>query len=432
MKRRMWLLPLLLTIAFLCSCVPDNTQADLPPLSESYELAAQEAPVETTPPDDHALPAELEAASEEDTASISSSAEENPEDARQEAPDTPAQPPQDSTEPANTVSGLQVTIFDVGQADCVLVQAGAHNMLIDAGNIGQDELILGYLSRFGVSKLDYAVATHPHADHIGSMAAVLLAMESVGTMLMPDITHTTKTFEAMLDAIEKKDIPVAIAYPGETFALGKAMVQILAPNKAHYSGLNDHSVVLRAEFGEIAFLFAGDAETNSENDQLINGLPLNADVLKAGHHGSRTSSGQKYLEAVAPKYVVISCGKGNTYGHPHAETTGRLAGMDAEIYRTDENGTMIFVTDGKNITVKTERVSVASQPTATPSAETVTSAETNTNADQTGGAYIGNINSKKLHLPVCGSLPQEKNRVYFNTVEEAINAGYLPCKLCME
>ncbi|MCL1906155.1 MAG: MBL fold metallo-hydrolase, partial [Clostridiales bacterium] len=350
MKRRMWLLPLLLTIAFLCSCVPDNTQADLPPLSESYELAAQEAPVETTPPDDHALPAELEAASEEDTASISSSAEENPEDARQEAPDTPAQPPQDSTEPANTVSGLQVTIFDVGQADCVLVQAGAHNMLIDAGNIGQDELILGYLSRFGVSKLDYAVATHPHADHIGSMAAVLLAMESVGTMLMPDITHTTKTFEAMLDAIEKKDIPVAIAYPGETFALGKAMVQILAPNKAHYSGLNDHSVVLRAEFGEIAFLFAGDAETNSENDQLINGLPLNADVLKAGHHGSRTSSGQKYLEAVAPKYVVISCGKGNTYGHPHAETTGRLAGMDAEIYRIDENGTMIFVTDGKNIT----------------------------------------------------------------------------------
>jgi len=297
-----------------------------------------------------------------------------------------------------------------------------HTMLIDAGNTGQDNLILSYLASYGIKKLDYVVATHPHADHIGAMAAVIRAMDSIGTVLMPDAVNTTRTFENMLNAIEEKDVPITIAVPGDMIMMGDVQIQILAPNSTRYSDLNDYSVVLRIEFGNSVFLFTGDADTRSENEQLASGLPLDADVLRVGHHGARTSSTQRYLDAISPSYAVISCGQGNTYGHPHDETMARLAGTGAEIYRTDENGTVIFTTDGITITISTTRGSgvqnTALPPTVTaPSSLSVTS-------------YIGNVNSKLFHLPTCRLLPQEQNRTYFAARDEAVSAGYVPCLVC--
>jgi competence protein ComEC len=316
----MLLLPLLLALALLCSCLPDAPPVVTPPdIPLNSEVTAEEAPTASMPVD--TPPLSGEPVSEE--------------------------PP--------AASGLQVIILDVDQADCILLKADDHTMLIDAGNIGQDKLILDYLASFDVNELDYAVATHPHADHIGSMASVLLAMDNVGELLMPDIIHTTKTFESMLNAIETKDIPMTIAVPGDSFALGNAQIQVLAPSSASYTNLNDYSVVLRVEYGNTVFLFTGDADSKSENEQLASGLPLKADVLKVGHHGSRTSSAQKYLNAVTPTYAVISCGKDNSYGHPHREAMQRLNGIDVEIYRTDENGTVIFMSDGENITISVER-----------------------------------------------------------------------------
>jgi competence protein ComEC len=307
---------------------------------------------------------------------------------------------------------LQVVFFDVGQADCILLKTGNHAMLIDAGNTGQDTLILNYLTEYGVTELDYLVATHPHADHIGAMASVVKAMDNVGMVLMPDKTHTTKAFENLINAIEEKNVPVSMPKPGDTFTLGDANMQVLAPNSAVYNDLNDYSIVLRVEFGNTVFLFTGDADTKSENEQLANGLSLNADVLKVGHHGSRTSSTQKYLDAVAPSYAVINCGAGNTYGHPHKEAWARLTTTGAVIYRTDENGTIIFVTDGETISV------------------TVTSGTGSTPANTEPLLYVGNKNSKTLHLQSCSSLPQEQNRAYFDSRQEAIDAGYTPCKTC--
>jgi competence protein ComEC len=309
---------------------------------------------------------------------------------------------------------LQVVVLDVGQADSILLLTDEHNMLIDAGNIGDDKLILDYLASYDVKNLDYLVATHPHADHIGTMAAVVRAMENIETVLMPDIIHTTKTFETLLNVIEEKDIPITIARPGDTFVLGNAQIQVLAPNNVKYSNLNDYSVVLRVKFGDTVFLFTGDADVKSENEQLANGLPLKADVLKVGHHGSRTSSAQKYLDAVTPKFAVISLGKDNLYSHPHIETMNRLNGMNLEIYRTDVNGTVTFVTDGKVITVKPEReIKVAMQPE---------------NTQQT--LYIGSKKSKIFHKTDCRGLPQEQNRVNFATRDNAINENYSPCLLC--
>ena len=249
---------------------------------------------------------------------------------------------------------MQVAVFDVGQSDCVLVQTSTHAMLIDAGNIGQDDLILGYLSAAGVTRLDYLVSTHPHADHIGAMAAVILAID-VDTLLMPDATNNTRVFERMLDAIEARDVSVTIPEPGQRFMLGDARITVLAPNSERYRDLNDTSLVLRVEYGATAFLLTGDAETLSETEQLNARRTLRADVLKVGHHGSSTSTDAAYLEAVSPRYAVISCGAGNTYGHPHGEVLARLSERQVAVLRTDLNGTVTFLTDGTTITVRTER-----------------------------------------------------------------------------
>ncbi|MCL1977457.1 MAG: MBL fold metallo-hydrolase [Candidatus Bathyarchaeota archaeon] len=308
---------------------------------------------------------------------------------------------------------LQVIVFDVGQADCTLLKMDDHAMLIDAGNTGQDKLVLSYLSEYNITTLDYLVATHPHADHIGSMASVVNAMDSIGAVIMPDKSHTIQAYEKLLVAIEEKDIPLTIPTPGQVFQWGDASVEVLAPNSPTYKNddLNEYSIVLRVEFGDTSFLFTGDAGTISETEQLNAGFSLKSDVLKVGHHGSRGSSTQQYLAAVAPSYAVICCGADNSYGHPHAEAMTRLTGTDAAIYRTDQHGTVIFTSDGKDITVTISR---DTPPTARPP-------ETE---------YIGNKNSKVLHRPSCGSLPGEQNRVYFSTYQEAIDAGYTPCGNC--
>ena len=309
---------------------------------------------------------------------------------------------------------LEVVFFDVGQGDCVLVTNGDHAMLIDAGNIGQDELILNYLSERGIRKLDYLVATHPHADHIGSMASVIRAMDRVASVVMPDITHTTKTFERLIEAVEEKNIPTAIATPGDIYKLGEARARVLAPNNASYKELNNYSIVLRVDFGERAFLLAGDAEAISENEQLAKGYSLDADVLKVGHHGSRTGTSQSYLNAVSPKYAVISLGDDNAYGHPHSETLTSLSAKNIDVYRTDLNGTIVFNTDGKDITVVPLRG--GGSKSAAPIAQAL--------------SYFGNKNSKVFHLIACRSLPQEANRVVFNSRADAVSAGFSPCGTC--
>jgi len=272
--------------------------------------------------------------------------------------------PSISNNPQPPVEGsLEVYFLDVGQADCILLRTGEHNMLIDAGvelkngqvTTAEINRILNYLKKYGITNLDYLVATHPHADHIGAMAAVVKEMDSIGEVLMPDATNTTATFKNFLKAIEDKDISMTIPEPGDIFMLGEARMQVLAPNSSSYSDVNDYSIVLRVEFGAKTFLLTGDAEAKSEREQFGNVLPLKADVLKVGHHGSRTSSSQAYLDSVDPAYAIISCGTGNSYGHPHSESVTRLAAMNVEIYRTDLHGTIIFTTDGTEINIAVEK-----------------------------------------------------------------------------
>ncbi|MFY9472184.1 MAG: ComEC/Rec2 family competence protein [Tepidanaerobacteraceae bacterium] len=312
-------------------------------------------------------------------------------------------------EPVQTTeaeTGLKVHFLDVGQADCILIQAPTgENMLIDAGNNDDADTIISYLNAQGVRRIDVLVGTHPHEDHIGSLDTVIDTYD-IGKVYMPRVTHTTKTFEDVLIAIKNKGLKIAAAKAGEIIDFSpNTRVEILAPNSPEYDDLNNYSAVIKLTYGNTSFLFTGDAEDISENEMLASGYDLKADVLKLGHHGSSTSSTEAFLAAVKPSYGVISVGKGNDYGHPHEEVLTRLEQAGIEIYRTDESGTVLFATDGDHIEIKTEK--------AGRTAKDVT-------------VYITKT-GKKYHMGDCNLLKDSRVPI---KLSEAKTRGYEPCKSC--
>ena len=239
-----------------------------------------------------------------------------------------------------------VAFLDVGQGDSILIWSRDNAILIDGGNPNRRDTVLSYLRLAGVSRLDYVIATHPHRDHIGGLVGVLGRVD-VGRVLMPDVVHTTDTFEQLIEIIENRQIPAYAPAPGERFAAGIIEFTVLAPLGG--GNLNDASIVLRLEHGETSFLFTGDAEATSERAMMASGQYLRSDVLKIGHHGSRTSSTEAFLDAVQPTAAVISVGGGNQFGHPHDDVLARLADRGIAVYRTDMMGTVMMATDGGRI-----------------------------------------------------------------------------------
>lgn len=313
---------------------------------------------------------------------------------------------------------LRVDFLNVGQADCALLSTNGHYMVIDGGNNGDADTILSYLEGQGVEKLDAVVGTHPHEDHIGSLDAIINHFD-VDAVYMPKIMHTSKTFEDVLDAVANKGLKIKSPSPGDTIDFNGLEIEVLGPQR-EYKDFNNNSIVLKVNAGETAFLFTGDAEETTEKDILQADYDLQADVLKVGHHGSSTSSSQAFLQAVKPKYAVISVGVGNSYHHPEEEALQRLQSIGAEIYRTDLQGNIVCTTDGKNIAFNCNSVSGAEVY--------ADAAKNNTPAEEV--VYIANKKSKKFHLESCASLPDEENRIYLEDREEAISLGYTPCGTC--
>ena len=253
-----------------------------------------------------------------------------------------------------SAENLVVYFLDVGQADAAILQCGDEVMMIDGGESSDSSLIYSYLTKtLGITHIDYMIATHPHADHIGGLSGALNAC-SVGVVYSPVTSYDSKQFSSLVKYTQKQGRDLTVPEVGDSFAFGDAQVQFLSPSQK-YSNTNDSSIVVRIVHGINTFLFAGDAEWDAEHDMVDSGYDLSATVLKVGHHGSDTSSSYVFLREVMPKYAVISCGKDNSYDHPTEGVLSRLRDVGAQIFRTDLQGDVVFVSDGTTLSFGTEK-----------------------------------------------------------------------------
>lgn len=325
---------------------------------------------------------------------------------------------------------LRVSFIDVGQGDSEFIELpNGETLLIDAGTNETGADVVNYIESLGYSSIDYVVGTHPHEDHIGGLDDVIRTFD-VESVYMPKVTADTKTFEDVLDAVDEKGLTINTAKAGVTLVDGDRLsVKMLAPVLDEYDNTNDYSAVIKVVYGDTSFLFTGDAEEYAES--LITG-DVDSDVLKVGHHGSSTSTGEAFLERVSPSYAVISCGLGNSYGHPHTETIEKLGGIP--VFRTDEMGTIVATSDGSEISFRTlgkSDTGNAAQPEAPQDTETAASSGYDEGLDISDG-YILNTNSKKIHLPDCSAVDNmsDSNKAYTDDYDQAISEGYTPCKIC--
>ena len=251
---------------------------------------------------------------------------------------------------------MSVHVIDVGKADSIYIKCKDKNILIDAGERDIYDKVNVYLRKNDVKKLDLVVATHPHSDHIGGMREVLDEFE-VERFIMPilpdNVLPTSKTYEKLLLKLDEKNINVEKPVPGSSFYIGDLKLDIFAPND-NYDKINNYSVVIKATYKNKKFLLTGDAEKESEKDMINKGFDLSADVLKVGHHGSKTSTTKEFLNKVNPTYAVFSVAEDKSK-LPKREVINRLNYKGYILYRTDMNGTVIFLTNGDDIDVVTEK-----------------------------------------------------------------------------
>lgn len=249
---------------------------------------------------------------------------------------------------------MTVRFIDVGQGASTLVSMGDTHILIDAGENDQGDKVVEQLKAWGVDRLALAIGTHPHSDHIGGMDDVLNALE-VEAYMMPEVAHTSKTYESVLQALEENEIPVTYPQAGDSLELGGMRLTVLGPEQVEEDDLNNCSLVSRVDSAYGSVLIPGDCERQAEEDMLKGNRPLKADVLQLAHHGSSTSNTEAFLKAVDPKWVVIPVGEGNSYGHPHDEILQRVEELGCKAYRTDWNGTVTCVMDEEGIAFYPER-----------------------------------------------------------------------------
>ena len=317
-------------------------------------------------------------------------------------------------------ANFEMHFLDVGQALSVLVECDGQYMLYDGGNVDDGSYVVSYLQNLGVEELQYVFCSHAHEDHVGGLSAAL-AYFPADHVYSPVTEASTKCFQDFVKYTGQQGLQVEVPAAGTVWPLGSATVTMLGP-VAQYDNTNDTSIVLRVDYGSTSFLLTGDMESDAERDLVNSGANLKADVLQVGHHGSSTSTSYIFLNAVLPEMGIISCGVNNKYGHPHEETLSILRDAGVDVYRTDLLGTITVSSDGQNYTVATEHYATDAELNPTDPAVSSTAQQ----------AYIGNVNSKKFHLPSCANLPAEKNQILFSSYDEAVAAGYSPCSSCIK
>ena len=247
-----------------------------------------------------------------------------------------------------TTGLLSVVFIDTGNSDSIFVNfPDGRKMLIDAADANDKNKIFDVLKEYNTQKIDYAINTHPHSDHIGSYPEILKAYD-FDKFYMPKAEFKNDFLYETAQVINSKNKQFTRGKAGMLLSDDEVYAEILSPMFDNYGEENDYSIVLYLRYGKISFLFMGDAEIKVENDLLNKNKVPEVDVLKIGHHGGKTSSSKNFLNAAKPTYSVITTGK-NSYGHPHKNVTSMLNAMGIKTYRTDLSGNITFTTDGKTL-----------------------------------------------------------------------------------
>jgi len=256
----------------------------------------------------------------------------------------------------NQDNSLEVTFLDVGQGDAIFIETPYKNQILIDG--GPNSMILEKLAEempFWDRTIDLLILTHPEADHITGLLSVLESY-NVQRILWTGIVRDTSQYDKWKEMIQKEDAEIIIAHSSQELKIGKVSLDILYPFESlegeKIKDSNDTSIVSRLSFGNNSFLFTGDATKVSENKIISKeGYNLNSDVLKVGHHGSKTSTSPKFLENVLPDIAIISCGKDNSYGHPHEEVLKSLEELGINILRTDQDGDIKIISNGNYLII---------------------------------------------------------------------------------
>ncbi len=238
---------------------------------------------------------------------------------------------------------LNILFLNVGQADCEVIVYKDNTVLIDAGNKQDGELVVDELNKLGITKLDYVIGTHVHEDHIGGMSYIIDAFEIDKFYLPYDTKTTSSYYKDLLNSLTNKDLQIEEASVGDKISLDDLEFEVMSVDNNQPEDANDSSIVLELTYGEEKYLFMGDATSKNEKQRNWNDV----DVLKVGHHGSNTSSSQDFLNQVLPEIAIISVGKDNSYGLPKENIIERYNDLGSKIYRTDYDGTIQIISDGK-------------------------------------------------------------------------------------
>ena len=342
---------------------------------------------------------------------------------------------------------MTVHFLDVGQGLSILVQSEGQNLLYDGGSRSASSYVVSYLQKQNVSEIDYLISSHYDEDHVSGLIGCLNAFQ-VDNVIGADYVHDSSLYSSFMDAVAAQGLEVTHPAVGTEYTFGSGEFTVLSP-KVISKESNANSVAIKLANGDNSFIFTGDADYNSEADMIASGLDLNCDVLSLGHHGSATSTSWDFLQATVPEFAVISCGAGNMYGHPHADTMEKLSDMGIQVYRSDEQGTIVASSDGSTITWNVDPCNDYTSgdgETAAQSGETSEVAADESSgqeafaaseqSEQTAAAddsqeemvWISATGRKYHSIPDCGNMNPDK--AYQEPVSQAKAQGYEACKKC--